>query len=153
MVGKSWSNELCAHAGMLSVAVTFSLWNVLGDVVLKQGSDPVIIACYREGGTALVLSVACAAQHFLSGRWPTKPTSREIMLLLLCGVCGVFCLQLFFVLGLGCTNANDAAMFQPLIPVLVFVAALVLGLETLQLCSGHPVEVRMSWLRFLGLYE
>jgi drug/metabolite transporter (DMT)-like permease len=131
---------------------TFSLWNVLGELVLHDG-DPVILAFYREVFTAAVLLTVVALDQRRRGVMPPLPTLREASLFVACGAGGVYGLQLFYILGLSQTSANEGAMFQPLTPVLVLVLAAALGLERLHLwpAAGCTAHVRVSWQKLCGV--
>lgn len=145
-----------AHLAMLFVTVTFSLWNVLGKMVLKRGLDPVVLAFYRETLTAALLIAGCLVAQRRSGRRPKRPTAREAVCFLLCGCGGVFALQLFYIIGLTLTSADTGAIMQPVTPVLVLMLAAALGLERLTLCacSGglrRRTEMTLSWIRVAGV--
>ena len=143
-----------AHLAMVFVSCTFSLWNVLGEIVLQDGAgDPVIFAFYREVLTAFVLVTTTALWQRSRRESPKKPTLREAVLFGVCGIGGVYSLQLFYIMGLSLTSANEGALFQPLTPVLVLVLAAMLGLERLRLwpLTGDAL-VRASWQKLCGVF-
>ena len=147
------STRARAHLAMIFVSCTFSLWNVLGEIVLQDGSgDPVIFALYREVLTAFVLVVGTVLRQHARQEAVKRPTLREAALFCVCGIGGVYCLQLFYILGLSLTSANEGALFQPLTPVLVLVLAAILGLERLRLwpLTGDAL-VRASWQKLCGV--
>ena len=86
-----------AHAAMIFVTATFSLWNVLGDVVLKRGIDPIVLATYRELGTALLLGLAVSCMRRRAA--VPRPDNHQMWLFAACGWAGVYGLQLFYILG------------------------------------------------------
>ena len=141
--------RVLAHLAMLFVTCTFSLWNVLGELVLKRGIDPIVLATYRELGTAMLLAIGSVALH--RGSSPKRPNLRQSALLVACGVGGVYGLQLFYVLGLARTDADTAALFQPLVPVLVLLLSALLGIERLRLCPWGEAVVRRSWQKLVGV--
>ena len=146
------SSRVLAHLAMLFVTCTFSLWNVLGELVLKRGFDPIVLATYRELGTATLLLIASVALHRGgSGLKRFRPDMRQAALFVACGVGGVYGLQLFYVLGLARTDANTAALFQPLVPVLVLLLSALLGIERLRLRPWGEAAVRRSWQKLAGV--
>ena len=147
------STRVLAHLAMLFVTCTFSLWNVLGELVLKRGFDPIVLATYRELGTATLLLIASVALHrgSSSNLKRFRPDMRQAALFVACGVGGVYGLQLFYVLGLARTDANTAALFQPLVPVLVLLLSALLGIERLRLRPWGEAAVRRSWQKLAGV--
>ena len=143
--------RVLAHLAMLFVTCTFSLWNVLGELVLKRGFDPIVLATYRELGTATLLLIGSIALHRGSGLKRFRPDMRQAALFVACGVGGVYGLQLFYVLGLARTDANTAALFQPLVPVLVLLLSALLGIERLRLRPWGEAAVLRSWQKLAGV--
>ena len=138
-----------AHAAMVFVTATFSLWNVLGDVVLKRGIDPIVLATYRELGTALLLGLAVSCMRRRAA--VPRPDNHQMWLFAACGWAGVYGLQLFYILGLQRTSADTAALFQPLTPVLVVVISAVLGIERLTLWPCGSAMARRGWQKLAGV--
>ena len=138
-----------AHAAMIFVTATFSLWNVLGDVVLKRGIDPIVLATYRELGTALLLGLAVSCMRRRAA--VPRPDNHQMWLFAACGWAGVYGLQLFYILGLQHTSADTAALFQPLTPVLVVVISAVLGIERLTLRPCGSAMARRGWQKLVGV--
>jgi drug/metabolite transporter (DMT)-like permease len=145
------STRVLAHLAMLFVTCTFSLWNVLGELVLKRGLDPIVLATYRELGTATLLLIGSVALNRGSNPRRFRPDMRQAALFVACGVGGVYGLQLFYVLGLARTDANTAALFQPLVPVLVLLLSSFLGIERLRLHPCGEATVRRSWQKLAGV--
>ena len=141
--------RVLAHLAMLFVTCTFSLWNVLGELVLKRGIDPIVLATYRELGTATLLLIGAVALH--RGSSLKRPDVRQGALFVACGVGGVYGLQLFYVLGLARTDADTAALFQPLVPVLVLLLSALFGIERLRLRPWGDAAVRRSWQKLAGV--
>ena len=146
------STKLRAHLAMLFVTLTFSLWNVLGELVLKRGIKPIVLATYRELGTSFLLLLAVRVVHRCGHRAaPQWPDGRQTALLVACGIGGVYGLQLFYILGLDKTNADTAALFQPLTPVLVVAISAVLGIERLQLWPCGTAAAARGRQRLFGV--
>mmetsp|Transcript_29389 Transcript_29389/g.48727 ORF Transcript_29389/g.48727 Transcript_29389/m.48727 type:complete len:337 (+) Transcript_29389:202-1212(+) len=138
---------ILAHCGMVFVATTFSLWNVVGDTVLRRGFDAIVLATYREVGTAaclIVASLACSRQL----KWPA---ARESLLFAACGIFGVFGLQFFFILGLRAASADSAALIQSLTPVITLLVGAALGIERFDLCASESSVWRASWSKAIGV--
>jgi drug/metabolite transporter (DMT)-like permease len=153
LVRGSVSLRTLAHLAMCFTVVTFSLWNVLGELLLSDRTDPVCLAFIRECGTALALVTIVGLQHRARRAALKRPTGREAALFLACGAGGVFGLQLFYILGLSTTSANEGAMFQPVTPVLVMVLSAAFGLERLKFFgpSCESALVRQSWQKLGGV--
>lgn len=98
------------HLGLLLVQVLFSVFHVVGKVVLEEIS-PLALAGLRVALAAPVL-VAVAL-------WRDRciPTWRDLRWLALLGFLGVFANQLLFMIGLSYTTASNAAILMPSIPV------------------------------------
>jgi len=143
--------KLLAHCGLLFVSASFSLWNVAGALFLRRGLDPIVLATYREVGTAMCLTTASIMVR--AGRRPewSWPTVRESFLLLMCGAFGVFGLQYFFILGLQLASADEAALMQPLTPVIVLFLGVMLGEERVALCAEENSVRHASFQKLAGV--
>jgi drug/metabolite transporter (DMT)-like permease len=129
-----------AHLALLSITLAFSSWNILGELVLRKGADPVVFAFFRECGTAVLLCSACALLQLRrdTPAFP-RPTRSEALLMFVGGAGGMYVLQFLYVIGLQLADATTAAIVGTLTPVLTLVVATASGLE------------RCSWRRVAGV--
>ena len=90
-----------AHLALLSITLAFSSWNILGELVLRKGADPVVFAFFRECGTAVLLCSACALLQLRrdTPAFP-RPTRKEALLMFIGGAGGMYVLQFLYVTGL-----------------------------------------------------
>jgi drug/metabolite transporter (DMT)-like permease len=137
---------------MCFVAFTFSLWNVLGKIVMRKGISPIVVATIREVGTAVLLCTCTLLLHWRSNKQLLQwPSARDFGCFLACGILGVFGLQLFYILGLDAASADLGAIFQPLTPVLVVVFGALLGIERVPICAADLGLRRSARLKLLGV--
>ena len=144
--------SLLANVSMAFVSFTFSIWNVLAKKTLGDGADPIIFSFIRDVGSAIVLITTCGCSVGLP-----RPESRaDALQFLVCGVSGIWGVQLFYTLGLWKSDAEKTAVFQLLTPILVAIMAAVIGLEkyTFSPNKGQRWDdwaVRRSYLKVLGI--
>jgi len=115
-------------------------------IVLKKFAqdekvDPLVFSTLRDVITFPVLLFASVIIDKCSLSMPTK---REVPFLALLGLTGIYGNQLLFIMGLYFTTPSNAAVFQPLIPILTCALALIFKLETLGLN-------RLSVLKMFGI--
>lgn len=120
------------HAGLLFVQLTFGGFHVVAKAVLAH-VHPLALAGLRVAvATPLLLVLAWQRERVL-------PRGRDLPLLALLGLLGVFSNQLLFILGLRWTAATNAGLFMPSIPVFAAGIAILSGVE------------RPGWRRLLGI--
>ena len=133
-----------AHMAMSFVVVAFSVWNVLGSVIIDKycaapGDDincPVVFACYREVGAAPVLLIVCA----FSRGFVRLASRRDLAMIVGAGV-SRFGIQLLGILGIAWTNADVAAFYQPANPVTVVLLALIFRMEAYHCSLASALKV------------
>lgn len=72
--------------------------------------------------------------------------SRDLPLLVSLGILGMFCNQLFYILGIYYTSANTASIFQPAIPVWTSIVAVVARIEPFP-----ALKTIRGWAKLLGV--
>jgi drug/metabolite transporter (DMT)-like permease len=113
----------------VTTQVAFSGYSIVLKLFAQDASvDPLVFSTLRDVITFPVLLIASAMLEKLH-----VPKRRDIPVLALLGLTGVFGNQLLFILGLYYTTPTNAAVFQPLIPVLTCLLALLLRMEPFQL--------------------
>lgn len=129
-----------AHSAMLFVGCSFGGLNVLIGIASDFAAEVTTreqfcrltgFVAYRQvGGSVLLLLVAVVARP-ASLRAVAGFGRREWALLVLQGVFGIYLNQYCFVLGLGRTNPNVAAILQPLCPGVVALLAVLFRMESM----------------------
>ena len=92
------------HLALIAVQVLFGTWPVLGKVVLRAMSPPMLVTC-RVAGAALALVL-------IQRRFTPllKMRLKDFAWLVLCSVIGVVGNQFLFVKGLSLTTAINAGL-------------------------------------------
>ncbi len=116
--------DLRVHLALLFVQVTFGALHVFGKSVLHHVA-PLAVACVRILVSAPLLLVLA---HRAEGRLPSRPDLWRLAGL---GFLGVFCNQIFYIVGLTKTTATNAAILMLSIPVFVVAALVLSGQERL----------------------
>ena len=121
-----WRNTprrvLLAHAAMAFASVTFGGLNVIAKRALSDGSrslNPYMFGLYRD---VLACPLLLAWTSHRRG-WRRVASRRDLALLLLCGLTGIFGNQLLYLIGLSMTSSDTAAIYQPVAPMLTGVLA------------------------------
>lgn len=116
--------SLRVHAGLLFVQATFGAFHVIGKGVIAV-LPPLAVAGIRVAvAIPLLLALAWVVDHRL-------PERRDLPLLALLGLLGVFANQVLYILGLQWTTATSAGILMPSIPVFAVAAGALLGVERL----------------------
>ena len=114
--------EISVHLALLSAQLFFGGFHVVAKAVLGS-LEPLALAGIRVAvATPLMVLLAWRHDRFL-------PARRDLPLLLLLGVLGVFANQILFIVGLRYTTAINAAILMPSMPVFAVAAGALLGVE------------------------
>lgn len=114
--------ELAVHLALLSAQLFFGGFHVVAKAVLGS-LEPLALAGIRvAAATPLLALLAWRHDRFL-------PARRDLPLLVLLGMLGVFANQIFFIVGLRYTTAINAAILMPSMPVFAVAAGALLGVE------------------------
>jgi drug/metabolite transporter (DMT)-like permease len=116
---------LRVHAALLFAQLCFGAFHVVGKAVLAEMA-PLALAGIR---------VAIAAPLLAAAAWRhdrRRPARRDLPLLALLGLLGVFANQVLFILGLQRSTAINAAILMPSMTVFAVAVAAALRIEAVQ---------------------
>lgn len=120
------------HGALLLVQLLFGVFHVVGKAVLGE-VPPLALAASRVLIAAPLLIVLAWWRDRL------VPPLRELPVLALLGLLGVFANQILFIVGLSYTTASNAAILMPSIPVFAVALGALFGIQ------------RVSRLQLLGV--
>lgn len=110
------------HVALLSAQLFFGGFHVVAKAVLGS-LEPLALAGIRvAAATPLLVLLAWRHDRFV-------PARRDLPLLVLLGMLGVFANQVLFIIGLRYTTAINAAILMPSMPVFAVAAGALLGVE------------------------
>lgn len=142
------------YACLCFAEVIFGVWPVVASVAMKEGFDPVVFALYRCAGSAVLL---LGASWILEGYMPVLPFSAPspkmqevyrdrfrnfpwpyfmILGALMC------CNVLGYIVGVQLTSSTQAALMQPITPVVACLVGVVVGHESVNI--GKLVGILVS---------
>jgi drug/metabolite transporter (DMT)-like permease len=134
------SQAIKIYGGITVAEVIFGVWPVVASLAIKEGFDPFVFVFYRCAGSATLL-VALSVTFEGQAPWGLLLPDRSGLLkgaawkdlpwkefLLLGGLLAAN--YLGYIIGVSCTSSTQAALMQPLIPVLACLSGLVSGTET-----------------------
>ena len=110
------------HAALIFVQVAFGLFHVVAKATLSH-LDPLALAAMR---------VLCATPLLFLLAWKVDgvlPKRRDLPLLAMLGMLGIFFNQVLFILGLQYTSATNAGILMPSIPVFTVAIGAVFGVQ------------------------
>jgi len=126
------------HAVLGSIQLAFSLWHIVGSAALRDGTNAIVFALYRE---ILASILMIAMVRWLGHSLHVRPEHRLRYAFL--GFCS-FANVVLFVLGLKWAGAAVAAMMQPLVPIIALCMSVSVGLERLTALKVAGVCVSVS---------
>lgn len=104
----------------------FSGYHIITKIALNDGVNAVVFSFYRDVITSVLLLMVTS---FMDGA--PRIEKQWIPRLMFLGLFGVAGNQVFFILGLQYTNATNAAIMQPVIPVWAVILAVLFGFENI----------------------
>jgi drug/metabolite transporter (DMT)-like permease len=114
--------ETAVHLALLAAQLFFGGFHVVAKAVLGS-LEPLALAGLRVAlATPLMVLLAWRHDRFV-------PARRDLPLLILLGLLGVFANQALFIVGLRFTTAINAAILMPSMPVFAVAAGALLGVE------------------------
>ena len=139
--------EVClAHLAMLYASLAFGALTVIVKECMRKDVSPIVFGVLRDVMacpfllTLLLIKRSSDSNPRLStlmGKHPL-PGKKEYGLLILCGILGIFALQLTYIIGIQKTTADIAGYYQPLAPLITASSAVVCRLERFRVltCLG-----------------
>lgn len=128
---------LAVHAALIAVQVAFGLMHVVAKGVLDQ-LQPLQLAALRVLlATPLLLALAWHHDRVV-------PSRRELPMLALLGLLGVFLNQALFIVGLDHTTATNAAILMTSIPVFAIAVAALLRIERIGRAAVFGVALTVA---------
>ena len=147
------NDQIFAVLLMCCVQIGFGGYSVVLAVYGKGHINPIIFSLFRD---TCAFPILLTAAHVFEG--VRLPKVKDIPLFLCMGFIGIFGNQVLFILGLYSAGADIASIFQPSIPVLTVVVALLTRQELLPLlCGSDKVNVNdrrtmlSGWLKVGGI--
>lgn len=135
---------LQVHLALVLVSIAFGLMHVIAKGILES-LEPLQLAGLRALlATPLLLWTAWLHDRIL-------PSRRELPLLALLGLLGVFLNQVLFIVGLDHTTATNAAILMPSIPVFAIAVGALLRVE--RIGSPHLMGVALTVVGCLALLD
>eukprot|EP00039_Didymoeca_costata_P007679 m.102682 g.102682 ORF g.102682 m.102682 type:complete len:343 (+) comp13778_c0_seq6:355-1383(+) len=145
------SNKILAlsHAAMTFAAVSFGGLNIFVEIISRfHNISPFEEYCrltafvlYRHVCGGILLSLAAFYSFHGHPSLQVLRTCSPWVYLVLQGFTGVYLGQFLFVIGLGHTSANTAAIMQPLAPVVVVFLGVLLGFEKITFLKCFAILV------------
>lgn len=139
------------YGGIILAEVIFGIWPVVASMAIKEGFDPIAFIFYRCAGSAVLLSIA---SWLIEGQLPLSlilPYGKSLeaarqfpwrdFLILGALTCSN---MLGYIIGVALTSSTQAALMQPVIPVICCLAGLVSGTESIS--SGKLIGIMISVL-------
>ncbi|XP_042950289.1 WAT1-related protein At3g30340-like [Carya illinoinensis] len=124
---------------MIAVNFSFAIVNILLKKVLDQGMNHLVLVTYRLSISTMFLA---PIGYYMERNSRPKLTLRILCYLFFSAIIGASITQYFFLLGIQYTSATFACAFVNMVPVITFLMALPLGLETVNLkCNGGRAKL------------
>ncbi|XP_059444558.1 WAT1-related protein At3g30340-like isoform X1 [Corylus avellana] len=124
---------------MVAINFAFAVVNILLKKVLEEGINHLVLVTYRLSISTMFLA---PIGYFLERNSRPKLTLRILCYLFFSAIIGASLTQYFFLLGIQYTSATFSCAFINVVPVLTFLMALPLGLETVNIkCSSGRAKV------------
>ena len=135
---------------MIIVLCCFGGYAVICQFFKTDMPNPVIFSFFRDSVAFPIL--VCGA-HFFEGI--IYPSKKDLIMLILFGLLGMYGNQVLFILGLYNAGADSASLFQPAIPVFTSIFAILFCIEKPpQLFCKKDGDKRVScagWLKTIGI--
>ncbi len=137
------NNGLAPHLALLVVQVLFSIWPILGKVVLRTISSSTLVI-YRVVGAALVFMLI---QRNLK---PLLRMSRkDFAWLTLCSVIGIIGNQMLYVKGLSLTTVINTTLLNTTMPAFTLFVSILFGYDRLSLRRASGILLAAAGVVYL----
>jgi drug/metabolite transporter (DMT)-like permease len=113
------------HLALIAVQILFGTWAVVGKLVLKVMSPPMLVACRVTGAALVLLLLQRRVLPLL--RMPRS----DLAWLVLCSLIGIVGNQFLFVKGLSLTTAINTTLLSTTIPVFALFSSMLFGYDSL----------------------
>ncbi|XP_051144938.1 WAT1-related protein At3g30340-like isoform X2 [Andrographis paniculata] len=124
---------------MIAISLAFAINNVLLKKIVDDGIDHLVFVTYRQCISAVFLSPLAL---FIERRSRPKLMPSVLCYLFVSALIGGSVSQYLFLLGIEYTSATLTCTFLNIVPVLTFLMALPLGLESLNIrCSSGKAKL------------
>ncbi|TVU38806.1 hypothetical protein EJB05_12197 [Eragrostis curvula] len=133
-----------AYAAVILIRLMYSGMHVMSKVALDEGMNPLVFVFYRHTTAALVLIPVT----FLLERGKAKPVTFKIgCKMFVHALYGVTACGDLFNLGLNYASATSSSALYNVQPVVTFILAVILGMETMKLTRFHG-KVKFAGILF-----
>ncbi|CAM0906109.1 unnamed protein product [Alopecurus aequalis] len=128
------ANAAKAYGAVVLIRVMYSGMHVMSKIALDQGMNPFVFVFYRHTTAALVLIPAT----FVLERQKAKPVTLKIAAkMFIHALYGVTACGVLFNLGLNYASATSSSALYNVQPVVTFILAVILGMESMKLKKLH----------------
>uniref|UniRef100_A0ACD5UYY3 Uncharacterized protein n=1 Tax=Avena sativa TaxID=4498 RepID=A0ACD5UYY3_AVESA len=123
-----------AYGAVVLIRIMYSGMHVMSKIALDQGMNPFVFVFYRHTTAALVLIPAT----FVLERQKAKPVTLKIgAKMFIHALYGVTACGVLFNLGLNYASATSSSALYNVQPVVTFILAVILGMESMKLKKLH----------------
>lgn len=123
-----------AYGAVVLIRLMYSGMHVMSKIALDQGMNPFVFVFYRHTTAALVLIPAA----FVLERQKAKPVTLKIVAkMFVHALYGVTACGVLFNLGLNYASATSSSALYNVQPVVTFILAVILGMESMKLKKLH----------------
>ncbi|XP_047066845.1 WAT1-related protein At5g64700-like [Lolium rigidum] len=123
-----------AYGAVVLIRIMYSGMHVMSKIALDQGMNPFVFVFYRHTTAALVLIPAT----FVLERQKAKPVTLKIAAkMFIHALYGVTACGVLFNLGLNYASATSSSALYNVQPVVTFILAVILGMESMKLKKLH----------------
>lgn len=143
--GASPPSPALVQAGLLLGQLINAVYNVLAQVVSKDGAHPIVFSLYRDACAAPVLFLAA---WYFDGA-VRLPRQDDVPRVVAQGFLGVFCNQILFLYGVKLTNATVAAIVNLTLPLFAAAIAVGLGMEPFRSMTGAGIVLAVGGAMFM----
>ncbi|XBI54534.1 hypothetical protein VPH35_036542 [Triticum aestivum] len=123
-----------AYGAVVLIRVMYSGMHIMSKIALDQGMNPFVFVFYRHTTAALVLIPIAFALE----RQKTKPVTLKIAgKMFVHALYGVTACGVLFNLGLNYASATSSSALYNVQPVVTFILAVIIGMESMKLKKLH----------------
>lgn len=121
------------YAALIAIQFMYGGYHIVSKIALTNKTSPYVLSLTRDLLATPLFFIAGAI--FEGPRKLFQVERNDIPRLFALGMTGIFGNQTLFLLGLSFTSPTNAAIMQPLIPVIATIISILFGLEKLRLPS------------------